>query len=164
MSKKLLSLLFTCLIGVSAVSCSSPVTRKQIVPEARAVKHYTGFFAALKDDCSESERIRSIIADKTGAVCEEKWLTKNDNRDDVISIMINKGDYPDFIYAGTDHSKFLEAKAYIPLENYIEKKNFQIIKFYLLVYLGQKVRKLNNYWDEFPGRAPAHGLFGQGIL
>ena len=109
MSKKLLSLLFTCLIGVSAVSCSSPVTRKQIVPEARAVKHYTGFFAALKDDCSESERIRSIIADKTGAVCEEKWLTKNDNRDDVISIMINKGDYPDFIYAGTDHSKFLEA-------------------------------------------------------
>ena len=121
MSKKLLSLLLTCIIGVSAVSCSSPATRKPIVPEARAVKHYTGFFATLKDDCSESERIRSIIAEKTGAVCEEKWLTKNDNRDDVINIMINKADYPDFIYAGTDHSKFLEAKAYIPLENYIEK-------------------------------------------
>lgn len=120
MSKKILSLFLTGLISLSAVSCGYPV-RKHNVTEERTVKHYTGFFAVLKDDCSESERIRSAIAERTGAVCEEKWLTRNDNRDDVISIMINKADYPDFIYAGTDHSKFLEAKAYIPLENYIEK-------------------------------------------
>lgn len=120
MSKKILSLLLTGLIGLSAVSCGYPV-RRHNVAEEKTVKHYTGFFAVLKDDCSESERIRSAIAEKTGAVCEEKWLTRNDSRDEVISIMINKADYPDFIYAGTDHSKFLEANAYIPLENYIEK-------------------------------------------
>ncbi|MBP1592905.1 MAG: sugar ABC transporter substrate-binding protein [Oscillospiraceae bacterium] len=120
MSKKILSLLLTGLIGLSTVSCGYPV-RKHNVAEEKTVKHYTGFFAVLKDDCSESERIRSAIAKKTGAVCEEKWLTRNDSRDEVISIMINKADYPDFIYAGTDHSKFLEANAYIPLENYIEK-------------------------------------------
>ena len=120
MSKKILSLLLTGLIGLSTVSCGYPV-RRHNVAEEKTVKHYTGFFAVLKDDCSESERIRSAIAEKTGAVCEEKWLTRNDSRDEVISIMINKADYPDFIYAGTDHSKFLEANAYIPLENYIEK-------------------------------------------
>ncbi|WP_044976454.1 hypothetical protein [Ruminococcus sp. HUN007] len=119
MTKKICSLLAVCIFSASLISCSSPVTKQNVVSE-NTVKHYTGFFAVQRE-YSESERIRDIIAEKTGSVCEEKWLDKNDNRDDVINIMINKADYPDFIYAGTDHSRFLDAGAYIPLENYIEK-------------------------------------------
>ena len=118
--RKILSLLTACAAAAAVCSCSKPWDKPQVVSDDK-VKQYTGFFIGPRENISGNERIRKLIAEKTGAECEERWLSRTDNRDDIINIMINKADYPDFIYAGTDTSKFIEAGALIPLEGYIDK-------------------------------------------
>jgi len=107
------------MFALSVTSCgfASDTSVVNTVP----VKTYSGFFAANGETISENNRIQGMIAEITGARCEEKWVNEGDNIDDIIDRMINSYDYPDFIYAGNKHSRLLEADAYIPLEGYIEK-------------------------------------------
>ncbi len=106
------------IFAASAVSCGKPDT---VVTEPLPVKTYTGFFAVSGDTISDTNHIQQMIAERTGAKCEEIWLNEGDNYEDIATRMINSQQYPDYIYAAQDHARFLEAGAYIPLDGYIEK-------------------------------------------
>lgn len=118
MNRKIISLASACLLMASASSCGYKKT--QVAYEV-PVKTYTGFFAAAGSEISDDNRIQGIIAEKTGAKCDETWVSEGDNFEDIVNRMIIDMDYPDFIYTGQETTKFLEAEALIPLEGYIDK-------------------------------------------
>lgn len=142
MTKKIISLFTACLFGISASACSSPFEHRETANET-PVKTYTGFFAASGDAISDDNRIQGLIADITGAKCEETWLSEGDNLEDIITRMIVNSDYPDFIYAAQEHARFLEAEAYIPLDAYIEKN--ENLKNYFTEDEWNKVRSSDGH-------------------
>lgn len=120
MINRTFSAIIACAIAFSMTSCSSD--KSGIGRSAEdTVRNYTGFFATSGDVISDDNRIQGLIAEKTGAKCTEKWLSEGDNLDDIVSRMITKGEYPDYIYGGKKHPEFLDAGAYIQLDEYIEK-------------------------------------------
>jgi len=114
--RKIVSLMTACTIIFMGSSCD-----KQKNESKEDVKIFSSFFNAQGTEISSENTVYNLIGEKTGACCELTWLNKGDNIDDIVEKMIMKNDYPDYIYAGNKHQRFIEAGAYIPLDSYIEK-------------------------------------------
>lgn len=121
MFKRTVSILAAFAMILLSASCEKTEIIQPVDKSENTVKTYTGFFAVSGNSISENNTIQNIIAEKTGAKCEEIWLNEGDNVEDIMNRMIINSDYTDYLYAGTDHAKFLDAGAYIPLDEYISK-------------------------------------------
>lgn len=87
--------------------------------DSEDVKVFTGFFAAHETPIQQDNEIQKKITELTGAKCIETWLKEEEDTESIISRMIISGEYPDFIYPDDlQHQKLLEAKAYIPIDEY----------------------------------------------
>ncbi len=86
--------------------------------EGSEVKTFTSFFNSKLAGYDQNNDVKNVITQKLGLQCDEVLLQEGDNMDDIISRMISTEEYPDFIYADKQHSKFLEAGAYIAIDEY----------------------------------------------
>ena len=77
------------------------------------VRKYTGFFNSTGNQLDADNKVKALIAEKTGAECDESWL--EGNFDDAIKSCIADESYPDFISGGQE---LYEAGALIPIDEY----------------------------------------------
>lgn len=99
-------------------------------------KTFTTFIAVEGKEVSQDNRMMNKIAQKIGAKAEVKYLT-GQTPDERIKTMIAQGEYPDFIDGSDAMSLLVEAKALIPLDEYID--DYPNIKHYLS----------EDEWDQF---------------
>ena len=89
------------------------------------VKTFTAFIATPGKNHSGDNRIGNAIAEKIGARAEVSYLP-GQTEQEYIASMIQQKKYPDFIDGIDATELLLEAKAYIPLEDYLD--NYPNIK------------------------------------
>ncbi len=107
-------------------------------PQTKTIKVFTGFFNANTTPISKNNSMQNIIAEKIGAKCEETWIKADDDVESIIEDMILSENYPDFISAGIYHNMLVDAKAYIALDDYIDK--YPNIKNYFTPQEWEKIR------------------------
>ena len=91
------------------------------------IKTFTAFFSVLGEPRDEENEIKKLIAQKTGASCEEIWLT-GQTADTAIASYIASGEYPDFI---SGDAELLKAGALIPIDEYWDDyPSFRTPRFY----------------------------------
>ena len=98
------------------------------------IKTFTAFFSVLGEPRDEENEIKKLIAQKTGASCEEIWLT-GQTADTAIASYIASGEYPDFI---SGDAELLKAGALIPIDeywddypnikNYMSEKEWELLR------------------------------------
>ena len=69
--KKLISLLLSSLMIFFVSACGEKEEEKEI-------RVYTSFFGARGTEISKNNEIQQLIAEKTGAMCEETWLKEQE--------------------------------------------------------------------------------------
>ena len=89
-------------------------------------------FTFYSSDLTEVEYFDDPIANeitkRTGVTLD--FVMPRGNNSEEISMMIVNNSYPDLIFAKSDLSKLIAAKAVIPLDSYIEKYGQNMKKFY----------------------------------
>lgn len=103
-------ILFIVCIGM-AVGMKIKGTKK-----VSGVKTFTAFFGVDGVTLESDNVIRTLIAEKIGAQCEEIWLN-GQTADEAMNGYIASGEYPDFI---SGERKLYEADALIPIDKYWE--------------------------------------------
>lgn len=110
--KKFISLSLSALMIFSASACGEKKEEKEI-------RVYTSFFGARGTNLSKNNEIQQLIAEKTGAMCEETWLKEQEDLNDVFADMMVSNKYPDFVVPDSENCrKFINAGVLVPLDNY----------------------------------------------
>lgn len=122
--RKITALLLSGTMMVSVGSCG-----KQKEDDKKEIRVYTSFFGARGNEISKDNDIQQIIAEKTGAMCQETWLREQEDLSKVFSEMMVSNKYPDFIVPdGENCQKLMNANVLIPIDNYWDRypniKNF----------------------------------------
>lgn len=113
-AKKIISLALTFCMTAAAVSCGKTNQNKN-----NDIKVYTSLFATTGNLISDDNDIQKIIAQKTGAMCKETWLSEKEDINATFSNIMVSNQYPDFIYPDAPNmTKLVENGALIPLDNY----------------------------------------------
>lgn len=114
--RKLAALIAATTLFAPLLSCADGQQQEEI-------KVYTGLFCALKDEhIPETNACMQAIAEKTGARCEETWLSEKDAEENVVSSMMMTSEYPDYLYPSSiTMQKLLAAGAFIPIDEYWEE-------------------------------------------
>lgn len=81
------------------------------------IKQFTAFFDSAGESRNSDNIIKQKIAEITGAMCEEMWLS-GQSRETILNYYIANEEYPDFISGGQE---LYEAQALIPIDLYWEK-------------------------------------------
>lgn len=113
MRKRILSVLLITILCIGMVYGSKTKDSKKV----RDVKTFTAFFATTGDTIDQDNDIKQIIAEKTGACCEEKWINGQTAEEAIYSYIANE-EYPDFI---SGNRSLYEANALIPIDEYWER-------------------------------------------
>lgn len=109
MKKRILSAIYVIMTGIVMTGVIIDHSEK-----VRSVKTFTAFFATTGVVIDSDNDIKQIIADKTGAQCEEIWLN-GETAEEATYMYIANGVYPDFISADRN---LYDAKALIPIDEY----------------------------------------------
>ena len=109
MKKRILSAIYVIVTGIVMTGVIIDHSEK-----VRSVKTFTAFFATTGVVIDSDNDIKQIIADKTGAQCEEIWLN-GETAEEATYMYIANGVYPDFISADRN---LYDAKALIPIDEY----------------------------------------------
>ena len=116
--QKVLSLLLSCCLVAGISACGNQTDLLSDNSTDSDVKEFTSFFAQKLPEYDQNNEIKNTITRKLGVKCDEVMLRDGENLDDIVSKMISSEEYPDFIYAEKQHPEFLEAGAYIPIDEY----------------------------------------------
>ena len=116
--KKITALLLSCCFAASISACGKEASNSSDTSKTSEIKEFTSFFATKKPEYNPNNALKDAITEKLGVKCDETMLQDGDNVDEIISEMILTEEYPDFIYAEKQHQKFVEAGAYIPIDEY----------------------------------------------
>ena len=104
------------LFAVIAVFAGSMLIENEYTGN-KEIKEFTAFFSVPGNELDEGNEVKDMIADITGARCEEMWLV-GQTAEEAIDSYIASGTYPDFISGNTD---LYEAGALIPIDEYWDK-------------------------------------------
>lgn len=104
------------LFAVIAVFAGSMLIENEYTGN-KEIKEFTAFFSVPGNELDEGNEVKDMIADITGARCEEMWLV-GQTAEEAIDSYIASGMYPDFISGNTD---LYEAGALIPIDEYWDK-------------------------------------------
>lgn len=137
------------LIGLLFIFFFSFNVQKQST--VKNVKEFTAFFDVPGNIIDDNNEIRELIAEKTGAVCQETWLT-GQTADEAIVSYIASGEYPDFI---SGNVTLYDANALIPIDKYWDK--YDNIRNYLTEEEWELLRQPDGhiYW------IPQFGVVGE---
>ncbi len=121
--RRITAFLMSCTVLVSSAGCGKKEKAE------KDIRVYTSFFGARGNEISKDNDIQQLIAEKTGAMCEETWLDEREDLNTVFSDMMISNKYPDFLVPdGENCRKLIKSGAFIPLDNYWDKypniKNF----------------------------------------
>ena len=97
---------------------------------------FTMFIAMSGSELAANNDVQEIIANKTGVRVKETWLTGQNARDAVNSIIASEN-YPDFIDGGEGSYDLYEAGALVAWDPYLEK------------YPNLKALYTDKEWDKF---------------
>lgn len=114
-AKKSAALVMAAVLAANLCGCSGPFGKK-----SNDVKVFSGYFALTGRAVDKENDIMKIIAEKTGAKCEETWQSSSLSAEENIRDMIISKKYPDFIYGGVGQQLLLDADALIPINKYWE--------------------------------------------
>lgn len=134
--RKLLSLFLsgmlatTCLVGCGSTAGSGGSSASSGSKDSDGYKHFTAFFATAGKEIPDNNRVKNLIAEKTGVKVDETWLTGQTPKER-IGVMVAGGEYPDFIDGGDGTQSLVDAGALIPLDEYIESGKYPNITNYL---------------------------------
>lgn len=101
------------------------------------VKVFSAFIAVPGTEVSSDNRLLQKIAEKTGAYADVVWLT-GQTASERIGVMVAGGEYPDFLEGGDGYSALIEAKAFIPIDEYWD--DYPNIKNYMSEYEWNSLR------------------------
>ena len=113
---KFLSLITCVLFEFCACNKTNPTIESE--ESQNEIKVFTGFFATNQIPRSDSNVVQDLIAEKTGAKCNEQWLDEDKTAANAVGNMILSGQYPDFIFGGMEHQRLVDAGAFIPIDEY----------------------------------------------
>lgn len=121
--RRITAFLMSCTVLVSSAGCGKKEKAE------KDIRVYTSFFGARGNEISKDNDIQQLIAEKTGAMCEETWLDEREDLNTVFSDMMISNKYPDFLVPdGENCRKLIKSGAFIPIDNYWDKypniKNF----------------------------------------
>ena len=109
MKKRILSAISVIMTGIVMTGVIIDHSEK-----VRSVKTFTAFFATTGVVIDSDNDIKQIIADKTGAQCEEIWLN-GETAEEATYMYIANGVYRDFISADRN---LYGAKALVRIDEY----------------------------------------------
>lgn len=115
--------------------------------EEKPVKEFTTFVAVPGKEILDGNRMQEVIAQKVGAKATVSFLT-GQTAEEKIQSMINNDTYPDFIVGSDATALLLEAGAYIPLEDYIDK--YENLKNYLTEQQWDALRQPDGHIYNIP--------------
>lgn len=101
-------------------------------------KEFTAFMAVPGENHMENTRLKEKIAERTGASAQVEFLG-GQTPEEKIGIMIQNGEYPDFINGADASSMLIEAGALIPLEGYLQ--DYPDLYAYLKPWQWESLRK-----------------------
>lgn len=112
---KIISAALSFSMAVSLCGCG----KKSSDSGKKEIRTFTGLYAARLRSLSENNEIQQIIAEKTGARVDQKWIVDQDDIDRSFSDMIVKNEYPDYMTPDAANcQKLIKAGAFIPIDNY----------------------------------------------
>ena len=132
--RKLLSLFLsgmlatTCLVGCGSTSGSNGSSSSGAT-DSDGYKHFSAFFATAGKEIPDNNRVKNLIAEKTGVKVDETWLTGQTPKER-IGVMVAGGEYPDFIDGGDGTQALVDAGALVALDDYIESGKYPNITNY----------------------------------
>lgn len=127
--------IFICLTSLF-FSCKKTSEKESFEPIT-----FTFYSADLREPEFFTDKIAREITKRTGVYLEFENLNSDQTED--IALMMANENYPDLIFAKGDLSKLIEAKAVIPLDEYIEKYGQNMKKLY-----GDQIVRLRNTLDD----------------
>ncbi len=144
MIKKVLSLI----VVASVVICSNSSCgyengnkRQQSVKED-GIKTFSAFFAFNGSDMSKDNRIMNLIAKKTNAKVDIKWLAGQASSE-AVGTIIATGNYPDFIDGSDATQQLIRANALVPIDKYWDE--YPNIKNYFDKVNWEKLRQKDGH-------------------
>ncbi|MDO4862980.1 MAG: sugar ABC transporter substrate-binding protein [Ruminococcus sp.] len=120
-AKRAFSALSASVLALSLTACgtnsgSSGRTEKT---DKTTYKEFDGVYAARLTPVDEGNEIQQLIAEKTGAILNQRFIADQDDINKTFSDMIVKNKYPDFMAPdATNCQELIKAGAFIPLDNY----------------------------------------------
>ena len=108
----------------------------------KEIKKFTAFFNVPGEERNEENDIQQKIAEITGAICDEEWLS-GQSVETAMNGYIASGEYPDFI---SGSSELYEADALIPIDEYWD--DYPNIRNYMSDYEWDRFRLSDGhiYW------------------
>lgn len=97
---------------------------------------FSAFFAMSGSEINSDNEIAAMIAEQTGASCDETWLT-GQTSSEAIGTIVAGGEYPDFINGNDAMVSLYEAGALIAWDDYLEQ------------YPNLKEMYSDEEWDKF---------------
>jgi len=97
---------------------------------------FSAFFAMSGSEINSDNEIAAMIAEQTGASCDETWLTGQTDSE-AIGTIIAGGEYPDFINGGDSMVSLYEAGALVAWDDYLDQ------------YPNLKEMYSDEEWDKF---------------
>lgn len=87
--------------------------------DEKAIREFTGIFAARIAEIDRDNEIQQIIAEKTGAILRQQWISDQDDIDKTFSDMMISNKYPDFMTPDAANcQKLIKEGAFIPIDSY----------------------------------------------
>ncbi len=105
------------------------------------IKTFTLYSSDLSEPCGFNDPIAKEITKRTGVTLNFLYPKHSNNEE--IEMMLVNGNYPDLIFVKSDITKFINARAVIALDEYIEKYGDNIKKLY-----KNEIVKLRNTLDD----------------
>lgn len=135
-AKSLLLIFLLFIYSIVLLSCKADKEN-----EFKKAKTFTFYSTDLSEPNYFNDPIAKEITKKTGVTLKFQY-PKHSSAEE-ISLMIVNENYPDLIFAKSDITKLIDAKAVIPLDEYIEKYGDNIKKLY-----GNELVKLRYTLDD----------------
>ncbi len=120
----------------------SSVLQQNNFGKKEEIKEFTAFFDVPGSVKDENNEIQDMIAEITGAKCQEIWLV-GQTSEEAITSYIASGEYPDFI---SGNMTLYEADALIPIDEYWE--DYPNIRSYMSDDAWDRLRQEDGhiYW------------------
>ena len=107
------ALIASAVLVSAAAGCGKKKTTK------KTIREFSGVFAARIPEIDNDNEIQQLIAEKTGALLRQTWISDQDDIDKTFSDMIISNRYPDFMSPDAENTrKLIKEGAFIPLDSY----------------------------------------------
>ncbi|WP_044976452.1 extracellular solute-binding protein [Ruminococcus sp. HUN007] len=142
-SSRFFAAALTASLALELCGCSSVFGRN-----SKDIKEFTAYFEMTGEELPDGNEIQQVIAEKTGALCHEKWRDPNKSEAETIEEMIIARKYPDFIYGGMGQQALVDADALVPINQFWD--GYENIQNYFTPEEWDRLKDENGYIHYIP--------------